>query len=184
MHPVYRLSFCYYSKGSILKKFKFKGLKFFIFVLALFILLALFDFENIAKIMDKVGILLYKVIPIFILVITITAIINYFLNPKKIMKYFGKDSGKKGELYALFGGVISHGPMYAWYPMLDDMRKHGLKFGLIAVFMYARAVKIPLLPFMIGLFGLPFTTIVNLYILIFAVIQGKIIDLLISEKEK
>lgn len=167
-----------------MKKFKFKGLKFFLFVLALLILLALFDFENIVKIMDKAGNILYRVIPIFVLVITITALINYFLKPKKIMKYFGKDSGKKGVLYALLGGIISHGPMYAWYPMLDDMRKHGLKFGLIAVFMYARAIKIPLLPFMIGLFGLPFTIITNLYILIFALIQGKVIDLLMSEQNK
>ena len=167
-----------------MKKFKFEGMKFLFFVLALFILLALFDFENISKIMDKVGNMLYRLIPIFILVITITALINYFLKPKKIMKYFGKDSGKRGELLALLGGVISHGPMYAWYPMLNDMRKNGLKFGLIAIFMYARAVKIPLLPFMIGLFGLPFTIIVNIYILIFAMIQGKIIDILINEKEK
>ena len=164
-----------------MKKFQFKGIKFLIFVLVLLILLALFDFENIMKIMDKVVNILYKVLPIFMLVITITALINYFLKPKKIMKYFGEDSGKKGEIYALLGGIISHGPMYAWYPMLDDMRKHGLKFGLIAVFMYARAIKIPLLPFMIGLFGLPFTIIVNLYILVFAVLQGKIIDLLIKE---
>ena len=165
-----------------MKKLKFKGIKFLIFVLVLFIFLALFDFENILKIMDRVGNILYNVLPIFMLVITITALINYFLKPKKIMKYFGEESGKKGIFYTLLGGIISHGPMYAWYPMLDDMRKHGLKFGLIAIFMYARAIKIPLLPFMIGLFGLPFTIIVNLYILIFAVIQGKIIDFLISEK--
>ena len=167
-----------------MKKFKFKGLKFLFFVIALFILLSIFDFENIVKIMDKIGNMLFRLIPIFILVITVTAIINYFLKPKKIMRYFGKNSGKKGIIYALLGGIISHGPMYAWYPMLDDMRKHGLKFGLIAIFMYARAIKIPLLPFMIGLFGLPFTIIVNIYILIFAILQGKITDLLMKEKQK
>ena len=161
-----------------MKKLKFKGLKFLLFVVALFILVSIFDFENIAKIMDKMGNMLFRILPIFALVITLTALINYFLNPKKVMKYFGKNSGMKGIFYTLFGGIISHGPMYAWYPMLDDMRKHGLKFGLIATFMYARAVKLPLLPFMIGLFGLPFTVIVNIYILIFAVLQGKIIDIL------
>jgi len=167
-----------------LKKFKFKGVKFLLFVVALFILLSIFDFENIPRIMDKFGTILYKIIPIFVLVIVLTALINYFLKPKQVMKYFGKDSGKKGLVYALIGGVLSHGPMYAWYPMLDDMRKHGLKYGLIANFMYARAVKLPLLPFMIGLFGLTFTVIVNVYILIFAVIQGKVIDFLMkNEKE-
>ena len=167
-----------------MKKLKFKGLKFLFFVVALFILVSIFDFENIAKIMDKTGSMLLRILPIFALVITLTALINYFLKPEKIMKYFGEDSGIKGVFYTLLGGIISHGPMYAWYPMLDDMRKHGLKFGLIATFMYARAVKIPLLPFMVGLFGLPFTVIVNVYILIFAIFQGKIIDILIKEKEK
>ncbi len=167
-----------------MKKLKFKGLKFLLFVIALFILVSIFDFENIAKIMDKIGSMLLRILPIFALVITLTAIINYFLKPEKIMRYFGENSGIKGIFYTLLGGIISHGPMYAWYPMLDDMRKHGLKFGLIANFMYARAVKIPLLPFMVGLFGLPFTVIVNVYILIFAILQGKIIDLLIKEKEK
>jgi len=166
-----------------MKKLEFKGLKFLGFVIALLILVSLFDFENISRIMDKVSIMLYKLIPIFILVITLTALINYFLKPKKIMKYFGKESGAKGILYTLIGGIISHGPMYAWYPMLDDMRKHGLKFGLIASFMYARAVKLPLLPFMVGLFGLTFTVIVNLYILIFAVLQGYVIDILIKEEK-
>jgi uncharacterized membrane protein YraQ (UPF0718 family) len=165
-----------------MKKLKFKGLKFLVAVIVLFILLSIFDFDNIPKIMDKLGTMSLKIIPIFILVILITAIINYFLKPKQIMKYFGKESGKKGIFYALLGGIISHGPMYAWYPMLDDMRKHGLKFGLIATFMYARAVKIPLLPFMIGLFGMTFAIIVNLYILIFALLQGKIIDIFMREK--
>ena len=166
-----------------MKKLEFKGVKFLVFVIALLILLSIFDPENISRILDKASTMLYKLVPIFVLVITLTALINYFLKPKKIMKYFGKESGVKGILYALVGGVISHGPMYAWYPMLDDLRKHGLKFGLIASFMYARAVKIPLLPFMVGLFGLPFTVIVNVYILLFAILQGYIIDMLIKEEK-
>jgi len=68
--------------------------------------------------------------------------------------------------------------MYAWYGMLQDMRSHGLKDGLIATFMYARAVKLPLLPFMVDLFGLLFTVVMTLYILIASVLQGKVIDAL------
>jgi len=166
------------------KKLEFKGLKFLAFVVLLFIILAIFDFDNISNVINKFAIILYKIIPIFVLVIFVTALINYLLKPKQIMKHFGKDSGIKGVLYSLIGGIVSHGPMYAWYPMLEDMRKHGLRFGLIATFMYARAVKIPLLPFMIALFGLPFTIIVNLYIIAFAIIQGKIIDILITKPPK
>jgi len=48
--------------------------------------------------------------------------------------------------------------------------------------MYARAVKLPLLPFMVDLFDLLFTIVMTLYILIAAVLQGKVIDSVIKTK--
>jgi len=65
--------------------------------------------------------------------------------------------------------------------MLSDMRTHGLKDGLIATFIYARAIKLPLLPFMIDIFGIVFTVIINIYILVFAILQGKLIDIVMKK---
>jgi len=163
-------------------KISFKGIKFLIIVLVLYIILLLSDTIHALSGLQKAASILLSLLPLFLLIITLTALINYFLKPKQIIKHFGKDSGAKGVFYAIIGGIISHGPMYAWYGMLQDMRSHGLKDGLIATFMYARAVKLPLLPFMVDLFGLLFTIIMTLYILIAAVLQGKVIDTL--EKKK
>ena len=157
-------------------KITFKGVKFLIIVLIAYVVLLLADRPHALSALEKSGSILLSLLPLFLLIITLTALINYFLKPKQIIKHFGKDSGAKGVLYALIGGIISHGPMYAWYGMLQDMRSHGLKDGLIAVFMYARAVKLPLLPFMVDLFGLLFTIVMTLYILIASVVQGKVID--------
>ena len=159
-------------------KISFKGIKFLIIVLVLYIILLFSDTTSSLSALQKAGSILLSLLPLFLLIITLTALINYFLKPKQIIKHFGKDSGAKGVFYALIGGIISHGPMYAWYGMLQDMRSHGLKDGLIATFMYARAVKLPLLPFMVDLFGMLFTIIMTLYILIAAVVQGKVIDAL------
>ena len=156
----------------------FKGIKFLIIVLVFYIILLLSDTSHALSGLQKAGSILLSLLPLFLLIITITALINYFLKPKQIIKHFGKDSGSKGVFYAIIGGIISHGPMYAWYGMLQDMRSHGLKDGLIATFMYARAVKVPLLPFMVDLFGILFTIVMTLYILIAAVLQGKVIDAL------
>ena len=163
-------------------KIEFKGIKFLIIVLILYIILLLSDTTHALSALQKAASILLSLLPLFLLIITLTALINYFLKPKQIIKLFGKDSGVKGVFYALIGGIISHGPMYAWYGMLQDMRSNGLKDGLIAVFMYARAVKLPLLPFMIDLFGLLFTIIMTLYILIAAVLQGKVIDKVMSKE--
>ena len=165
-------------------KISFKGIKFLIIVLALYIILLLSDTDHALAGLQKVGSILLSLLPLFLLIITLTALINYFLKPKQIIKHFGKDSGAKGVFYAIIGGIIIHGPMYAWYGMLQDMRSHGLKDGLIATFMYARAVKLPLLPFMIDMFGLLFTIIMTLYILIAAVLQGKVIDNIITPPAK
>ena len=163
-------------------KIEFKGIKFLIIVIVLYIVLLLSDTSHALSGLQKAGSILLSLLPLFLLIITLTALINYFLKPKQIIKHFGKESGAKGVFYAIIGGIISHGPMYAWYGMLQDMRSHGLKDGLIATFMYARAVKLPLLPFMVDLFGLLFTIVMTLYILIAAVMQGKVIDKVMSKE--
>ena len=163
-------------------KIAFKGMKFLIIVLILYSVLLLSDTTSALSALQKAGSILFSLLPLFLLIITLSALINYFLKPKQIIKHFGKESGAKGVFYALIGGIISHGPMYAWYGMMQDMRTHGLKDGLIATFMYARAVKLPLLPFMVDMFGLLLTIVMTLYILIAAVLQGKIIDTVMKEK--
>ncbi len=159
-------------------KIQFKGMKFLSIVLIVYVALLIIETPGTLLALEQSASILLSLLPLFLLIIMITALINYFLKPKQIIKHFGKKSGVKGVVYAVVGGIISHGPMYAWYGMLADMRSHGLKDGLIVTFMYARAIKLPLLPFMVDLFGLLFAIIITIYILIAAVLQGKIIDIL------
>ena len=159
-----------------MKKLELKGLKLLYIVIAIYFILFFIDHDNIINAIMKASYILYTLLPIFAFIIILTALINYFLKPKHILKHFGKDSGKMGIFYSIVGGILSHGPMYAWYGMLNDMRKHGLKDGLIAVFLYSRAIKLPLLPLMIAIFGLTYTIVLNIYIIIFAIIQGMLID--------
>jgi uncharacterized membrane protein YraQ (UPF0718 family) len=155
---------------------EFKGLKLLIIVVIIYAILAIFDYSHFIIASSKSIKVIITLIPIFAFIIIITALINYYLKPKQILKHFGQDSGKKGIFYSLIGGILSHGPMYAWFGMLGDMKQHGLKNGLIATFFYARAIKLPLLPMMLAIFGLSYTIVINIYIIIFAIIQGKIID--------
>ena len=159
-------------------KIQFKGMKFLSIVLIVYVILLIIETPDTLLALEQSTSILLSLLPLFLLIIMITALINYFLKLKQIIKHFGKESGVKGVLYAVAGGIISHGPMYAWYGMLADMRSQGLKDGLIVTFMYARAIKLPLLPFMVDLFGLLFAIIITIYILIAAVLQGKIIDIL------
>jgi uncharacterized membrane protein YraQ (UPF0718 family) len=153
-----------------------QGTKFLFFAL---LLLAVSGFFNVEKTLEALHITeqtALKLIPIFALVIVFTALINYFLKPKHIAQYLGKESGWKGWSIALLSGIISTGPSYLWYTLLADLRKHGMTDGLLAAFLAARAIKLPALPILVVYFGWMFTFILTILMTLFALIQGKIID--------
>lgn len=53
--------------------------------------------------------------------------------------------------------------------------------SLAATFLYARAIKLPLLPLMAHYFGLAYTVVLSLCLLVFSVISGWILGRLTAE---
>lgn len=154
------------------KPFTFRGKKFLAVVISAYTLLFLINDQKAITAIQKSGAVLAKILPIFLTVILLTSLLNYFLQPKKIAAHLGEESGIKGWLWALASGVVSHGPMYAWYPLFEDLLDHGMKKGLIVTFFASRTIKLPMLPIMIDYFGWRFTLILTLYILVAALVQG------------
>ena len=165
-----------------IKKEKEKGRRISLYFLGLVILLYLFifcfNFENAYNSLKASGDILIKLIPILVLVVFLMGLLNHFLKPKAISKYLGKGSGAKGWILAATAGIISIGPIYVWYPLLKELREHGMSQGLAAVFLYNRAIKIPLLPVMIYYFGAVFTVLLLVFTVIASLIEGKIIEML------
>ncbi len=158
--------------------FTFRGKYLLLTVSVLYGILFLASSETAWLAFRKSGLVLLKILPIIAVVILFTGLLNYFLQPRQIAGHLGRESGARGWLWALAAGVISHGPMYAWYPLLEDLRSHGMRDGLIVVFFFARAIKIPLLPMMIDYFGWGFTLLLSLYILLGALVQGWLLEIL------
>jgi len=125
---------------------------------------------------------LEMIAPILLIVFFLMALLNTFINPKKIAKHLGKESGFKGWVIALAGGILSHGPGYIWYPMLSDLREHGARDGLIVAFFYARSIKLPWLPLMISYFGFAFTALLAFFVLLGAWLQGVMVDIFNAQK--
>lgn len=159
------------------KGFTFKGGYFFLAVLLLYAGLFVLDAGTACMAAQKAAKIFLRILPILVGVVFLTAVINYFLRPAQIAGHLGRKSGIKGWLWALVGGLLSHGPMYAWYPLLNDLRTQGTRDGLLAAFFASRAVKLPLLPVMVDYFGWIFTLVLSVYILIGAVIQGRLLEM-------
>jgi len=157
---------------------------FFVSVIFLYLLLFSFDPESIYNSLKVSGNLFIQIIPVLLLVILFMALLDYFLHPKTVSKYLGKGSGIKGWFLAISTGILSHGPIYVWYPLLKDLRDRGMKSGLIAAFLYSRAIKIPLLPLMAYYFGALFVVVLLPYIVIASIVEGEIIELIGSRKRR
>ncbi len=158
--------------------FAFRGKYLMLVVIIFYGVLFLANSDIALSALQKSTMILMKILPIFVAVILFTALLNYFIKPQQIVSHLGREGRAKGWLWALAAGVISHGPMYAWYPLLEDLRGHGMRDGLIVVFFFSRAVKIPLLPMMVDYFGWTFTLVLSLNILIGALIQGWILEII------
>lgn len=127
--------------------------------------------------------LLAKIAPILLFVFLLIFAFNLFVKPKTVTKYLGSEKGLTGWLVSIAGGIISMGAIYMWYPLLADLREKGMKDSLVVAFLYNRAIKIPLLPFLVHYFGLAFTIIMTVYMIIFSVINGFVVDKIINLKK-
>nr|QNO47915.1 hypothetical protein LLFONJKP_00036 [Methanosarcinales archaeon ANME-2c ERB4] len=163
---------------------KHYGFYFLVSVIFLYLLLFFFDPESVYNSLKVTGNIFIQIIPVLLFVIIFMALIDYFLHPKTVAKYVGKGSGIKGWFLAMSTGIISHGPIYIWYPLLKDLRDQGMRSGLIAAFLYSRAIKIPLLPLMVHYFGLLFVVVLLPYMVIASLIEGQIIELIENRKDK
>ena len=164
--------------GKKRKEDKYHGIYFLGTIVFIYFLLFLYQPENIEKSLTVSADALIQILPSLLLIILLMGIMNYFVNPRTVSKYVGKGSGMKGWFLAIFTGMLSHGPVYAWYPLLRDLRNKGMKSGLIAAFLYNRAIKIPLLPLMVYYFGTRFVLIFTCYIVVASIVQGWIIQMI------
>ncbi|WP_373072762.1 permease [Sulfurimonas sp.] len=147
-----------------------------IITITIYIVTAFIDSSVATDALKKSYEILRSIAPIIAVVLLLMATFTTLIKTKNMVKHIGEDSGLKGWIIAILGGLLSHGSTYIWYPILSQMRNEGAREGLIIAFFYARAIKLPWIPVMIAYFGLGFTLILSAYILLGAFLQGIIAD--------
>ena len=117
-----------------------------------------------------------------VLVFFVMLLINLFLKPAAVARFLGKGSGVKGIVLSASAGIVSTGPIYAWYPLLKDLKQKGAGESSIAIFLYNRAVKPVLLPVMIGYFGWIYVVTLTILMVLASVIVGFSVSIFTSSK--
>lgn len=148
------------------------GWLFLLLVLAAYGVTGAIDAEIVSQALNFFGNVMRKVLPVLVIVFLLLLAADLLFEPKWIKRNLGKEAGIKGWLIAAVGGVLATGPIYAWYALLRELREKGMRVSLAAVFLYSRAVKLPLLPLMIHYFGTAYTLVLCLYLLGFSIVSG------------
>jgi uncharacterized membrane protein YraQ (UPF0718 family) len=156
-----------------------KSWYFLIAIILIYIIISVFNKGLYIESISFFGEIIYKVIPIFILVFVLMTLSNYFVTPEFIMKHLG-DKGIKKWFFVIIGGILSSGPIYMWYPLLADLKNRGLSNGLIACFLYNRAIKIPLIPLAIVYFSWQYILVLMIVMIVMSVVQGMLLNKLME----
>jgi uncharacterized membrane protein YraQ (UPF0718 family) len=104
-------------------------------------------------------------------------LLNRFLSPAVVTRFLGRGAGLKGVFLSSLAGVLSMGPIYAWYPLFKTLKEKGASEFIVANFMCNRSVKPVLLPVLVAYFGWNFATAFVLVNLVGALIVAWIVSL-------
>lgn len=145
-------------------------------VAAVYMGLAILDYDRFGNALSASGRLAGQIFPILLLVFGLMFFANRFVEGNRIAHFLGRGSGFRGWMVAIGAGILSSGPIYMWYPLLSDLKGKGMEDALIAAFLYNRAVKIPLLPMMVYYFGWSFALVLSIYMVLFSVVNGILVQ--------
>ena len=105
-------------------------------------------------------------------------LLNVFITPVHVSNFLGKRAGVRSVFFSAAAGIISMGPIFAWYPFLKSLRKKGASNFHLANFLSHRAVKPVLLPMMILYFGWRFSLIFTVFCSLSALVTATAVSLL------
>lgn len=151
-------------------------------VVGIYCIVAVMDSSIAVRALGAFVTILRQIIPILVLVFGLMFLVDLFVRPATIAKHLGSDSGLKGWVLAIVGGIIATGPIYVWYAMLAEFREKGMRTAFAGVFLYMRSVKLQFIPMMIYYFGGLFTVVLTAYLMIFSIVVGLICEKAADEK--
>lgn len=150
-------------------------------VVFIYLILSVFKFQTFLAGLLFFCEIIIKIFPIIAIVFVLMTLANYFITPELIKRHLN-EKGSKKWIIVIIGGILSSGPVYMWYPLLADLKKKGLSYGLIACFLYNRAIKIPILPIAVMYFSLMYILVLCFVMIFISIVQGLIINKLMEVK--
>ena len=150
-------------------------------ILGLYVLLYLMKPDPIKEAFLYTMNLIISILPVLLLVLIFMFLFN-LVNEDKLKALIMKSPNFLKYMVMAVLGTFSHGPIYAWYPLMKTLHDKGISYGNIASFLYARSIKLNFIPLAAVYFGLEYIIVLSIMIFIFSYFQGILIDFFYKEK--
>ncbi len=149
--------------------------KFFWVICGIYLGVSIFHPVFIQESFEQFLFLLHQISLSFVFVIIFMYTFNVLISDKLIKKYLHGNVGWKQYLLVALVGVLSTGPIYLWFAYLSRMKEQGLNEGLISLFLYNRAIKLPFIPLMIEYFSVKITVVIVVLVFLFSFLNALLI---------
>lgn len=143
-----------------------------------------FAFEKTIIAFQEFSIQFLSFFPVLIVMFFAMEIIKIFVHKKEMIIKLKKSSGIKQQIWLIITGIFSVGPLYLWYPLLQELKKSGISYGNISVLIYARSIKPMFFPILLYYFDWKYLISFVLSLFVFSLMQGVLVDLIIQEKRR
>jgi uncharacterized membrane protein YraQ (UPF0718 family) len=136
--------------------------------------------QTLRALVASARILIQVALPLCVAFVLMVAL-NLLVKPGHVSRFLGSGAGLKGVAISTLAGVVSTGPIYAWYPLLKDLRERGASAFHTANFLGNRAVKPFVLPVMVFYFGWAFTITLNVFLIIGSIAIAAVVSALTAK---
>ena len=137
--------------------------------------------ENTYKALSFSGSMFKQIALPICFVIIMMVLLNRFLSPAIITNFLGQNAGIKGVFLSSLAGILSMGPVFAWYPLLKTFVDKGASKFHIANFIGSRSIKPFLLPVLVAYWGWRFALLFILISLAGSLIVACIVSMFCSD---
>jgi uncharacterized membrane protein YraQ (UPF0718 family) len=168
---------------KVYNKMGFKNL-FFLFVLIIYLVVLFVDLDNFVLAVKKAFNLFFSVLDVFFIVFCFMVLMGLFVKQKTMVKFFKSSKKFLNWIFVIGLGILSTGPIYMWYPLIEKFKKSGMKIRYQACLLYNRSVKIPLMYYFVLIFGFRVFLVMIVLQVVFSVINGFIVEFIVLRLEK
>ena len=116
-----------------------------------------------------------------VVVFLIVGLFQVWVSEDFIVRHLGQDSGLKGLAFGAGIGTVIHGPLVGVFPLLKTLLGKGARLGVVIAIVSTWAIKLPMIPLEIRLFGWKFTLLREGLLFASAFIMAPVMELALGK---